>query len=425
MTSHDAVIVGGGPAGLSAARALRRAGVEDIVLLERESVPGGVPRHCHHPGFGFSQLHWPYSGPAYARRLCRETEGLDLRTGTTVTALAPGGVLTVATSDGLETLTGRTVLLATGIRETPRAARLISGERPWGVLSTGALQQLLHLARFRPCRRPVVVGSEWVSFSALLSLRRAGIKAVAMLEESDRITVPRPAGPIARAVFGVPVLTGTRLLRILGREVVEGLEIERQGRRETLSCDAVVLTGRFLPENALLRGSHLELDAGSGGPVIDQYWRCSDPVYFAAGNLLRPVETSGVVGREGEAAGRAMAEALAGRLQAPTRRMRVRTSPPLRYVYPQVIAVPGDRPAHLLFRGRVSRSARGTLRLLRNGEEVWRGRISVRPERRLRLPGARLSVDGLDDVEIRLDELPAAAPEPLPVEQRWWMPPRL
>jgi NADPH-dependent 2,4-dienoyl-CoA reductase/sulfur reductase-like enzyme len=404
MSRHDAIIVGGGPAGLSAARVLREAGVNDVVVLEREAEAGGVPRHCHHPGFGFSQFHWPYSGPAYARRLRRDIEGIDLRTDVSVLALGRGGELSLATPGGLETMTGRTVLLATGVRETPRSARLISGERPaWGVLTTGALQQLLHLARIQPCRRPVIVGSELVSFSALLTLRRAGIRPVAMIEEADRITAPRPAGTIARLAFGVPVLTGARLLSILGREVVEAVEIERSGRRERLACDAVVMTGRFVPEAALPRASHLDLDAGSGGPVIDQHWRCSDPTYFAAGNLLRPVESSGVVGREGEAAGRAMAAALAGHLAAPARRVPIVASAPLRYVTPQILAVPGDRLNGLLFRTRVDRPARGTLRLLRNGEEIWRRKVRALPERRVRLPGELLSLDGIESVEVRLD----------------------
>jgi len=404
VSHHDAIIVGGGPAGLSAARVLREAGVDDVVVLEREAEAGGVPRHCHHAGFGFSQFHWPYSGPAYARRLRRDVKGIDLRTGASVLALRPAGELSIVTANGLETMTGRTVLLATGVRETPRATRLVSGERPaWGVLTTGALQQLLHLAHIRPCHRPVIIGSEWVSFSALFTLRKAGIKPVAMIEEAGRITAPRPADTFARLALGVPVLTRTRLLGILGRDVVEAVEIERDGRRQHLACDAVVLTGRFVPEAALPRASHLEFDEGSGGPVIDQHWRCSDPVYFAAGNLLRPVEASSVAGREGEAAGRAMAAALAGRLGAPVRRVPVKANPPLRYITPQVIAVPGDRPNGLQFRARVTCPARGTLRLLRNGEEIWRREVAALPERRVQLPGELVSPDGIESVEVRLD----------------------
>ncbi|NIR29415.1 MAG: NAD(P)/FAD-dependent oxidoreductase [Gammaproteobacteria bacterium] len=404
MRTHDAIIVGGGPAGLSAAHALHRAGVTDIVVLERESEAGGVPRHCHHPGFGFSQYYWPHRGPAYARRLRRGAAQTSIRTNASVVALEPGGVLTVATPEGLEDLTGRAVLLATGVRETPRSARLVSGERPWGVLTTGALQQFLHLAGVRPCRRAVIVGTEWVSFSALLTLRRAGIQSVAMIEAGARITAPRPGDWVSRWMFGTPVLTGTRVVRVLGREVVEGVEVERDGTRWVLPCDAVVFTGGFVPEVALVREGHLELDPGTAGPVIDQYWRCSDPAYFAAGNVVRPVETSGVVGREGAAAGRAMAAALGGAVSAPERRVRLRVHGPLRYVYPQCIALPGESPGGLMPRARASRAANGTLRLVCNDVEVWRRRVSTLPERRIRLPGHRIRTAGLQSVDVYLEE---------------------
>lgn len=406
MSEFDAIIVGGGPAGLSAARALREAGVERIVVLEREREAGGVPRHCHHPGFGFSQFHWPYLGPAYARRLRREADGVEVRTDTSVIRIERGGRVAVATPRGLDRLSGRTVLLATGIREAPRAARLVSGERPWGVLTTGALQQLVHLSGVRPCRRALIVGTEWVSFSALLTLRRAAIDAVAMVEAGERVTALRAAELVTRYLLRVPVLTSTRVARLLGHEVLEGVEIERDGRRRVLACDAVIFTGRFVPEGSLLRDSHLEIDGHTGGPAIDQYWRCSDPAYFAAGNLLRAVESSGVVGREGAAAGRAMAAALAGRLAPPERRIPISVRAPLRYVYPQCIALPGEPPTGLMPRGRVLRAASGTLVLVRNGEQIWRRKISALPERRIRFPGRCIELAGLRSLEVHLQESP-------------------
>jgi len=404
VNEHQAIVIGGGPAGLAAAQALSREGVSDVLVIERETQAGGVPRHCHHPGFGFSHYRWPYSGPAYARRLRRSASHVALRTAASVIALEPGGVLTLATPEGIEHLRGRTVLLATGVRETPRSARLVSGERPFGVLTTGALQQFLHLARTRPCRRAVVVGSEWVSFSALLTLRRAGIASVALIEEGPRIIAPRPGEWVSRWLLATPVLTRTRVARVLGREVVEGIEIERDGARSVLACDAVVFTGRFVPEAALVTESHLELDPGTGGPVIDQHWRCSDPSYFAAGNVVRPVETSGVVGREGLAAGKAMAAALGGGLRPPERRVPLRLHGPLRYVYPQCVALPGAAPEGLMPRARASRAVAGTLRLVRNEVELWRRRIRAAPERRIRLPGRIIATPGLESLDLHLDE---------------------
>ena len=113
-----------------------------------------------------------------------------------------------------------------------------------------------------------------------------------MLETGARITARRPGEWIARLLLGVPVLTETNLVAIHGGANVEGLEIERAGQRKIIACDGVVFTGQFRPETAVLATSHLKSDPGTGGPAIDQYWRASDPSYFVAGNLLRPVETA-------------------------------------------------------------------------------------------------------------------------------------
>ncbi|HEY7687200.1 MAG TPA: NAD(P)/FAD-dependent oxidoreductase, partial [Dongiaceae bacterium] len=302
--THDVVIVGGGPAGLSAARRLLAAGIRDVVVLERESEAGGIPRHCGHTGFGIGQyLAPPMKGPDYARRLVDSAAGADIRLNTTVTAIEPGGrIHTAHPADGTRVVDGRCVLLATGIRETPRSARLVTGGRPLGVTTTGALQQMVYLKGIRPFERAVVVGSELVSFSALLTARHGGIKIAAMLEERDRITARKPGDWIARVLLGVPVLTRTKLVAIRGGATVEGVELERGGRRESIACDGVIFTGQFQPETALLKGGHVALGAGSNGPVIDQFFRTSDPQLFAAGNLLRPVETSGMCWAEGRIA---------------------------------------------------------------------------------------------------------------------------
>lgn len=405
MRRHAAVIVGGGPAGLSAAKVLRASGVDDVLVIEREEAAGGLPRDCDHRGFGLGQYHRLHTGPGYVRRLLEDARGVEVMTRASVVELAPGGEIAVASEAGVERIAARAVLLATGIREMPRAARLISGGRPAGLLTTGALQRLLRETGAAPCRRPVIVGTEWVSFSALLTLRRAGLRAVAMIEERSRVTAPGVAAALARAWFSVPVLTSTRLVRVLGEECVEGVEVERAGERRVIECDAVLFTGRFVPEAALVRASHLVIDPGSGGPLIDQHWRCSDPAYFAAGNVLRAVETSGVVGREGEAAGRTIAAALEGRLPEPARRVVIDSPEPLRYVCPRAVALPEQVPARRLVLGaRVSRNVCGTLSVVRNGECVSRRRISALPERRLSIPLPRDLGRGLESLEVRIEE---------------------
>jgi NADPH-dependent 2,4-dienoyl-CoA reductase/sulfur reductase-like enzyme len=407
VSTHDVVIVGGGPAGLAAARRLAGAGVRDVVLLERETEAGGVPRHCGHTGFGLGQFPClPMSGPRYARRLVAAAADVDIRTRTTVTAIEPDGRLQVTHPDaGASTLTARRVLLATGVRETPRSARLVSGTRPWGVTTAGALQQFVYLGGREPFERAVIVGSELVSFSALLTMRHAGIAVAAMVEEGARIVARRPGDWIARHLFGVPVLTDTTLVAIHGGDRVEGVEIERAGRRERIACDGVVFTGRFQPETAILRTSHLTLDLGTGGPAIDQYFRCSDPRIFAAGNLLRAIETAGFAWTEGRVAGGYVAASLRDALPEPTTRVVVTCAPPLKYVHPQTVALPtGPGTALPPFRLRVARAARGRLRLVVDGRELWSRRLTALPERRITVDARLLPRDGMNRVSIELIE---------------------
>jgi NADPH-dependent 2,4-dienoyl-CoA reductase/sulfur reductase-like enzyme len=186
----------------------------------------------------------------------------------------------------------RHILIATGTRETPRSARLVGGSRPQGVMNTGALQQHVYLHHNKPFERPVIIGSELVSFSALLTCRHLGIRPVAMLEENPRISAQRPGDLIARFVLGVPVRTSTKLVAIEGRKNVEAVEVEHRGKRERIACDGVIFTGLFRPETALFP---------AGLP---------SEKFSISGNAVGPLKTSGECWLQGVAAAEGIARKL-------------------------------------------------------------------------------------------------------------------
>ncbi|HHC30148.1 MAG TPA: FAD-dependent oxidoreductase, partial [Rhodobacterales bacterium] len=223
----DVAVIGGGPAGLAAATALKAAGVARVVVLEREPNAGGIPRHCGHPPFGMREFGRVLRGPAYAARLVARAEraGVEIHTGTAVAEALPGPCLKVAVSTGVVELSPRRVVYATGVRETPRSARLISGVRAAGILNTGALQSMVYLKHRRPLRRPVFVGSEVVAFSAIMTSRHAGIRPVAMIEAAPKGTARFPMALYPR-LTGVNLMTGTKLHEILGDRTVRGVIVE-------------------------------------------------------------------------------------------------------------------------------------------------------------------------------------------------------
>lgn len=394
MADVDVVIIGAGPAGLSAAMALKQHGFDRLMVIEREQRAGGVPRHCGHPPFGWREYRRILTGPAYAHRLSEQASamGVEIRTRATVTRLDRQARIDITTPEGSETFTARRAILATGARETPRSARLVGGMRSLGVTTTGALQAMVYLQQRIPFRRPVIVGTELVSLSAVLTCRGAGIRPVAMIEEAERPTAWRPLTAYPRLI-GVPVHYGCRIEAIEGDERVEAVRLAGPDGERTVACDGVLFTGRFTPEMALVRNSHIEHDAGASGPVIDQYGRCSDPAYYAAGNLLRPIETAGWSWREGYDVAGFVSDDLAGRRPEAEGELILAVKPPLKFVVPQRLALPIDGNGFSHLQLRVARPATGALEVSSEDRAIWRRRVRALPERRLLIPIRELAAD--------------------------------
>lgn len=407
----DVAIVGAGPAGLGAAIALRRQGVARVLVLEREAKAGGVPRHCGHPPFGLREFGRILTGPAYARRLVERAQaaGAAVRCGSSVVAIGPGARLSVTGPEGPAEIVARRAVLATGVRESSRHARLISGDRPIGVLTTGTLQAMVHLHGLIPFARPVIVGTELVALSSLMTCRKAGIRPVAMLEAASHPTARAPFLLYPR-LLGIPVYYDMSLVEIRGQPRVEAVSVRGpDGAERALACDGVLLTGRFVPEATLARMGPLEVDPGSGGPVVDQHGRCSDPAWFAAGNLLRPVETAGWSFREGMRIGGAVAADLTGRLRSNGPCAQVRRGAGLKLVVPQRLALPMDGQGLDSLQLRVAEPVAGELRVLADGRLVWRRRVQLWPERRALVPLTDLRLpDTTRMVEIDLTQSPKA-----------------
>ncbi len=287
---YDVAVIGAGPAGLAAATLLKKSGIERVVVLDREKEAGGIPRHCGHPPFGILEHKRIMRGPTYARHIAQtaHNHGVEMALKTTVTKLNPGGLLSITTpEEGKTTLKAKRVIIATGARETPRSAQFVSGDRTVGIYNTGALQSMVYLKNMVPFRHPVIVGTEIVSFSALLTCKKAKIKPVAILRESSASGGLVWPFYYAAILFGVPLYLSTDITKIIGKNRIEAVEVtNKKGKKRRIECDGVLFTGKFTPETTLTRDSHLEINPKTGQPIVDQSGRCSDPAYYAAGNIL-------------------------------------------------------------------------------------------------------------------------------------------
>lgn len=355
MKDVAVAIIGGGPAGLTAAAHLARAIDGDVVVLDRESAMGGMPRHSDHPGYGLRDMSRLVSGPDYARRLTEKAfeAGAVLETSSMVTGWSGDRTFDVTSPNGRRTIRANAVILATGARERPRSARLIPGDRPDGIYTTGQLQNEIHLHHnlSRVGERAVVIGAELVSWSAVLTLREAGCRTVLMTSEHSRSESYAAFSVTGRWGLRVPVATRTKVTRIVGKGRVEAVEVEdlATGRRRLVACDTVVATGDWIPDHELARLGGLEMDPGTLGPRVDVSLRSSQPGVFAIGNLVHPVDTADAAALDGRHVAHAVRRFVAGR-DTTGPHLELLTHPPLRWVAPQVW-LPGQEPARkrLLF----------------------------------------------------------------------------
>ena len=313
MKNADLVIIGGGPAGLAAAIEARRRGVENLLILERDSELGGILNQCIHNGFGLHTFKEELTGPEYAARFIQQANDLDIpcKLNTMVLDLAADKTVTAMNrTDGLFQLHPKAVVLAMGCRERPRGALNIPGYRPAGIFTAGTAQRLVNMEGYLPGRKVVILGSGDIGLimARRMTLEGAEVQVVAEL-------MPYSGGLKRNIVqclddYGIPLKLSHTVVDIQGKERVEGVTLARvengrpvPGTEEHYDCDTLLLSCGLLPENELSRAAGVRLSPVTGGPAVNESLETSIPGVFAAGNVLHVHDLVDYVSEEAGAAG--------------------------------------------------------------------------------------------------------------------------
>lgn len=314
MKEVQLAIVGGGPAGLAAAVSAYDEGVRDILILERDSEPGGILNQCIHAGFGLHTFGQELTGPEYAQRYIDEMHrrGIELWTDCMVLDVSPERVLTVTGREtGLQQIRAGAVVLAMGCRERPRGALNIPGTRPAGIWSAGTAQRLVNMEGCLPGRRVVILGSGDIG---LIMARRMTLEGAEVLAVAELMPY---SGGLKRNIvqcledFGIPLYLSTTVVDIHGRERLEGVTLAQvdgnrrpiPGTERDIPCDTLLLSVGLLPENELSQQAGVRLDAVTGGPEVGDDLSTSVPGVFACGNVLHVHDLVDFVSQEAARAG--------------------------------------------------------------------------------------------------------------------------
>lgn len=405
MKQVQLAIIGGGPAGLSAAIAARKAGVEDILLIERDRELGGILNQCIHAGFGLHTFGRELTGPEYAGEYVRQFRELNIPclSGAMVLDLSPDRVLTVTGREtGLVQIQAQAVILAMGCRERPRGALNIPGTRPAGIYSAGAAQRLVNVEGLMPGRDVVILGSGDIGLIMARRMTLEGARVHAVAE-----VMPYSGGLKRNIVqcledFHIPLYLSTTVVDIHGRERLEAVTLAQvDGSRRTIPgterripCDTLLLSVGLLPENELSREAGVQMDPVTGGPVVSDDLSTSLPGVFACGNVLHVHDLVDFVSQEAAKAGENAARyILSG--QGETATVRLEGKNGVRYTVPQQLD-----PHHM---------ADSVTVRFRVGRPYQKAALCVYTDGKLlrRVPNKRILTPGeMEQFTLRREELP-------------------
>jgi NADPH-dependent 2,4-dienoyl-CoA reductase/sulfur reductase-like enzyme len=346
MTEHDIIIIGGGPAGLAAAVAARKAGVTDILILERDEFLGGILNQCIHNGFGLHTFKEELTGPEYAARFIQmvEEEHIPYLLNTMVLDINSNKEVTIINKEsGLTILKARAIILAMGCRERPRGALNIPGYRPAGIYSAGTAQRFVNMEGKTVGKEVAILGSGDIGLimARRMTLEGAKVKVVAEL-------MPYSGGLKRNIVqclddYGIPLKLSHTVIAIEGKDRLTGITLAQvdenrkpiPGTEEYISCDTLLLSVGLLPENELSEGAGVDLNPVTSGPFVDDRLETSTKGIFACGNVLHVHDLVDYVSEEASLAGVSAAAFLKEGQKKTTNMVEIAAENGVRYTVPQ------------------------------------------------------------------------------------------
>ena len=244
MENFDILIIGGGAAGIAAAKAAKNA---KVLLVDSKPALGGVLLQCTHFGFGKNK-----SGIQYAADLLQDfPEGITLALNTTVLRVSEDRTALLSGKKfGRKTVRFSQLILATGCREIPIGALPIGGTRPRGIYTAGQMQEMMNLHGFTPEGPVVILGSGDLGLIMAKQLAEASLKVTLVEKKSSCGGMAKNQRCLQEHPIGL--ICNDTVAEVRGYPHITGCITERG---ICLNCKTLLIAAGLRPERELVWGS--------------------------------------------------------------------------------------------------------------------------------------------------------------------------
>lgn len=318
MKRYDMIVVGAGPAGLSAAIAAAKHGLQ-VVVYDENARPGGQLFKQIHKFFGSKEHKAKIRGFHIGEELLAEAAALGVTVvlNAIVIGIFPEKEVTVKVGEQVEHVKGDTILIATGASENMVT---FPGWTLPGVIGAGAAQTMMNLHGTMPGKRVLMLGSGNVGLVVSFQLMQAGCEVVALADAAPRVGgYGVHAAKVARC--GVPFYLSHTIISAEGTDCVTGVTIGQvdqnwqiiPGTEKHFDVDTICLAVGLSPMSKLcdMAGCEMEDNPAKAGfvPKVNEYGETSVSGIYAAGDVSGIEEASSAM-IEGRIAGIAAAAKL-------------------------------------------------------------------------------------------------------------------
>lgn len=315
MERYELIVIGAGPAGLSAAIEAAKAGVQ-VIVYDENAKPGGQLFKQIHKFFGSKEHKAKIRGFNIGENLLKEAAdtGVTVVLNATVMGIYSEKEVTVKINGEINHVKGDTILIATGASENMVT---FDGWTKPGVIGAGAAQTMMNLHKVQPGKKILMLGSGNVGLVVSYQLLQAGCEVVALVDAAPKIGgYGVHAAKIARC--GVPFYLRHTIIKAKGDECVSGVvigEIDDRfqfipGTEKEFDVDTICLAVGLSPMSQLAKmaGCKMEENPAKAGyvPVCDEFGETSIEGIYAAGDVSGIEEASSAM-IEGRIAGVAAA----------------------------------------------------------------------------------------------------------------------